>query len=103
LPSYSTLTLVVVAILFIQLLAKNVVSAELAWGLIASWFAVVGFLLAYPLFGLFCERAQAKAYLAITMGPLFILWRTWLAIKIRLQDAPVAWVRTAHGDRGPST
>jgi hypothetical protein len=55
-------------------------------------------LFAYPLFGLALEKAPAKAYVVILTGPLFIVWRTYLAIKSRYFRRQDVWVRTAHGE-----
>ncbi len=33
-------------------------------------------------------------------GPLFIVWRTGLALTARFGGRPVVWIRTAHGRAG---
>jgi hypothetical protein len=66
--------------------------------LIYGWISVCVLLFAYPLFGLALERAPARAYLVILTGPLFVLWRTALAVKARYSRRPPVWIRTAHGD-----
>jgi hypothetical protein len=55
-------------------------------------------LLVYPLVGLALERAPIKAYLAILLGPYFIVWRTWLAFITRFGGKKVTWIRTEHGE-----
>lgn len=97
LPAYSTLTLLSGGLLALQLLVNTLAGPIFPPGLIAAWFAVVVVLFVYPLFGLMLEHAPPKAYLAILSGPLFILWRTWLAVKSRYGQKQVGWVRTAHG------
>lgn len=93
-PSYSTLTVLAVAALFLQLLMKwsGLLSAPTILWLL--WSLVIGALILYPFLGLAVERAPLRAYLAILTGPIFILWRTWLAIVSRFGHQPVTWVRT---------
>jgi hypothetical protein len=55
-------------------------------------------LLIYPLVGLALERAPIRAYIAILLGPYFILWRTWLAFISRFGGKQVTWIRTEHGE-----
>ena len=59
---------------------------------------MVVLLFAYPLFGLALERAPVRAYIAILLGPYFILWRTWLAFISRFRRKQVTWIRTEHGE-----
>lgn len=96
LPSYSTLTLLAVLLLAAQLIFYWVGGHIAAWAWIA-WAAFVVLLYFYPLFGLALERAPLRAYLAILTGPVFMVWRTWLALQARLGRRAVTWVRTAHG------
>jgi hypothetical protein len=58
---------------------------------------MVATLLIYPLVGLALERAPFRAYIAILLGPYFILWRTWLALNSRFGGKQVTWIRTEHG------
>jgi hypothetical protein len=67
------------------------------WPHIGAWAAMVVMLFAYPLVGLALERAPVRAYIAIMLGPYFILWRTWLALMSRFGKKPVTWIRTEHG------
>ena len=55
-------------------------------------------LLIYPLVGLALERAPVRAYMAILLGPYFILWHTWLALISRFRGKEVTWIRTEHGE-----
>ncbi len=92
LPSYTTLTFISLVMLFLQVVLGRFTLP----GLTYLWAGVVAGWLFYPLFGLILGRAPWWAYLAILSGPLFMLWRTWLRIKMRLFSQPVAWVRTTH-------
>jgi cellulose synthase/poly-beta-1,6-N-acetylglucosamine synthase-like glycosyltransferase len=98
LPSYSTLTLIAVASLLVQILANWLVGAVFPWALAGAWVAVLGVLFVYPLIGLTLEKAPLKAYLVILSGPFFIFWRTWLALVARCGHKPVMWIRTPHGE-----
>ncbi|GAP13478.1 glycosyltransferase [Longilinea arvoryzae] len=96
LPSYSTLTLLAVLLLVVQLVLLGL-GGTIAAGARIGWAALVGLLYVYPLFGLVLERAPLRAYAAILTGPVFMLWRSGLALQARLGRRPVTWVRTAHG------
>lgn len=96
LPSYSTLTLLAVLLLAAQLIFYWAGGHIAAWAWIA-WAVFVALLYFYPLFGLALEKAPLRAYLAILTGPVFMVWRTWLALQARLGRRAVTWVRTAHG------
>jgi cellulose synthase/poly-beta-1,6-N-acetylglucosamine synthase-like glycosyltransferase len=97
LPSFSTVTLVAVAVLAAIVVLRSYASVEISPPLIAAWTVVCALLLFYPIWGLMLERAPIKAYLILMTGPLFILWRSWVAFKSRYIDKRVAWVRTPHG------
>ena len=99
LPSYSTLTMMSLFALLAQALANWLIGPLFSWGVVGTWGAVVAALFVYPFIGLFLERAPIRAYLAILSGPVFIIWRTWLALTARLGGRPMVWVRTAHGDQ----
>jgi cellulose synthase/poly-beta-1,6-N-acetylglucosamine synthase-like glycosyltransferase len=101
LPSYSSLTLVSASIFLIQVGIAVLWPAILSPILLACWGLLVSLMFVYPLLGLALERAPLRAYLAILSGPVFILWRTGLAITTRFGRKSTTWVRTAHG--GPST
>jgi len=98
LPSYSTLTMISVICLLLQVLVNGLVEPMFPWGVIGAWAVVAGMLFAYPLVGLGLENAPLEAYLAILSGPFFIVWRTWVAVTARFGSEPVTWVRTAHGE-----
>jgi len=96
-PSYSTLSLLSLILLLIQVLINYFIKHIFLWPLIGAWAAMVGTLLIYPLVGLALERAPFRAYIAILSGPYFILWRTWLAFISRFGRKQVTWIRTEHG------
>jgi len=97
LPSYSTLSFLSLILLIIQVLINSFIQHVFPWSLIGAWTATVVTLLIYPLIGLALERAPARAYIAILLGPYFILWRTWLAFISRFGRKQVTWIRTEHG------
>ncbi len=96
-PSYSTLSLLSLILLIIQVLIDYFIKYIFLWPLIGAWAAMVATLLIYPLAGLALERAPGRAYIAILLGPYFILWRTWLAFISRFGRKQVTWIRTEHG------
>ena len=98
LPSFSTLTVVCMIALLLQILLTQLVSPALPATLIYAWTGVCAALFVYPLFGLALERAPARAYVVILTGPLFIVWRTALAITSRYFRRRDVWVRTTHGE-----
>ena len=98
LPSFSTVTVVSIIALLAQLLLARLVGRAVPATLIYAWTGVCVALFLYPLFGLALERAPASAYLVILTGPLFVVWRTALAITSRYSRRPAVWVRTAHGE-----
>jgi cellulose synthase/poly-beta-1,6-N-acetylglucosamine synthase-like glycosyltransferase len=97
-PSYSTLSVMVLVILAIQISIDYFIGSISLWPLLIAWAAIVITLLIYPLFGLALERAPFRAYIAILVGPYFILWRTWLALVSRFGKKQVTWIRTEHGN-----
>jgi cellulose synthase/poly-beta-1,6-N-acetylglucosamine synthase-like glycosyltransferase len=101
LPSYSSLTLVSIAVWFWQLIGYFTRRSAFRASFI-GWSFTTAALAVYPLIGLALERAPARAYMVILSGPLFIGWRTWLAILSRFGRREVVWVRTARrAERNP--
>jgi cellulose synthase/poly-beta-1,6-N-acetylglucosamine synthase-like glycosyltransferase len=98
LPSYSTLSLLDLMVLGILVPVDYFMESIFLWPLIGIWAAMVVTLLIYPLVGLALERAPLRAYIAILLGPYFILWRTWLALSSRFASKQVTWIRTEHGE-----
>jgi hypothetical protein len=97
-PSFSTLSLLGSIVLAIQVLISYFIKSIFLWPLIIAWAAMVVALFIYPLLGLALERAPVRAYIAILLGPYFILWRTWLALVSRFGEKQVTWIRTEHGE-----
>ena len=98
LPSFSTLTVVCGTALLMQLVWNSLLAPVIPITLLYAWLGVCVILFVYPLFGLALERAPARAYFFILTGPLFILWRTAVAITSRYARRPTVWVRTSHGE-----
>ena len=97
LPSYSTLSLISIAILIF-----NLVFMIYVWHALIILWAFLAFLcFIYPLFGLILVKAPAWAYLAIISGPIFMFWRTWLNLRVRLFQRDIPWVRTPHKGTKP--
>ncbi len=97
LPSYSTLALVTLVLLGGQLISYQLWGVP-ARGLLFAWAGLGTLLFLYPFWGLAARRAPLRAYLVMCSGTVFILWRTWLALRVRIQRRAVSWVRTTHGD-----
>jgi cellulose synthase/poly-beta-1,6-N-acetylglucosamine synthase-like glycosyltransferase len=98
LPSFSTLTLACIAALLAHLLVIRLLGPVVPIALIYAWLGACVALFVYPLFGLVLERAPAHAYFVILTGPLYIIWRTALAITSRTSRKSAVWVRTVHGE-----
>jgi hypothetical protein len=96
-PSYSTLSILALFVLAIQVPIDYFIDEISLWPQIGAWAAMVATLLIYPLVGLALERAPFRAYIAILLGPYFILWRTWLALISRFGGKQVTWIHTEHG------
>ena len=96
-PSYSTMSVLVLLVFTVQVFIDYLIGSGLPWTIMAAWAAMVVTLLIYPLVGLALERAPARAYIVILLGPFFILWRTWLALTSRFGGKEVTWIRTEHG------
>lgn len=95
-PSYSTLSLISVIAFSTQLLGSMMGGPSVPVHLMFAWGIVILGLMGYPFLGLLLEGAPLKAYLAILLGPLFILWRSYLALKVRISGWSSHWVRTPH-------
>jgi 1,2-diacylglycerol 3-beta-glucosyltransferase len=98
LPSYSSLTVICLLVLCVQLLLDELLGPLVSAALLYAWGAACLALFVYPLFGLALERAPARAYFIILTGPFYIVWRTALALTSRLSRQPAVWVRTVHGE-----
>ena len=51
---------------------------------------------AYPALGLIAERAPTSAFRALAFGPVYVLWRVAIAVRVRIQRTPIRWQRTEH-------
>jgi hypothetical protein len=96
LPSYSTLTLVTLTLLLAQLVGNYILGSIFPAWLLLAWIVVAGLLFVYPFLGLALENAPLKSYLLIMTGPFYILWRTILALNLRINNQPIMWHRTAR-------
>ncbi|MEW5977510.1 MAG: glycosyltransferase family 2 protein [Acidobacteriota bacterium] len=94
-PSYSTLALISIFLLLMQVIVNLVQPVFLPFVLLC-WGVLAGLLILYPVLGLIWEGAPLKAYIAILLGPVFIFWRSWLALRVRLHKGRITWVRTEH-------
>ena len=94
LPSYSTLTLLTAAGLVVQVGLAALGWVDIPAALLWAWLGILVLLVAYPFFGLALDRAPRRAFAAALTGPAFVLWRTWLALLLRLGGAANTWVRT---------
>lgn len=87
LPSFSTIAVLAPLVATFRMLTQDrPVIGGAFWG--ASWL--------FPLVGLMVERAPSSAYRALLIGPVYILWRFWIGLRVRLRRAPIDWVRTQH-------
>ena len=101
LPSYSTSTLICSMAALLGIVSRPGESFEGArkfHGSCPAWVQLLS-LFMYPFLGLALERAPLKAYVAMSLGPFFIVWRTWLALTTRFGSEMVGWVRTPPPDR----
>lgn len=96
-PSYSTLSFLGLIVLAIEIPIDYYSESIILWPQTGAWAAIVVTLFAYPLVGLALERAPIRAYIAILLGPYFIVWRTWLALISRFGKKQITWIRTEHG------
>jgi cellulose synthase/poly-beta-1,6-N-acetylglucosamine synthase-like glycosyltransferase len=97
LPSYSTLALVSSTVWSLELLLWLLGPClDIGRGLrfVRLWSLTTLAAIAYPFFGLALERAPLRAYLVMLSGPIYVVWRTQLALDARLRQHQVAWVRT---------
>ena len=98
-PSYSTLALIGTFILLVQLLYNFGIYPLFPTPLVTAWGLIVGIMFVYPFGGLILEGAPLRAYIAILLGPFFIVWRTLLAVTARYSRQSARWIRTPHGEK----
>lgn len=113
LPSYSTMALIIAPVSLLSWLLR----AGLPGWMPILWGVTLLLAVVYPLIALFLDRAPPIAYLVILTGPVYILWRTVVAITTRYIRGETEWIRTPRqleepaasdqadgphtGDRGP--
>jgi cellulose synthase/poly-beta-1,6-N-acetylglucosamine synthase-like glycosyltransferase len=95
LPSYSTTTLLIGAGFLIQVCINFLQPGVFSQVSLIAWSIGLLMLFLYPMLGLWLEKAPLRYYLVILTGPVFIIWRTWLALKSRI-SRKVDWVRTTR-------
>ncbi len=87
LPSFSQLAVAAPVLWLVQRLAGRRGTGAL-WLTIAIWL--------FPVKGLLLEGAPLATYRALLVGPFYVLWRVWIALRVRLIGQGIAWVRTEH-------
>ena len=90
LPSYSTLALIVAPMTAFSWIVRSEIPTRLP----GLWSAALVLVIIYPLISLFLDRAPLIAFLVILTGPVYILWRTGVAITTRYIRKDAEWVRT---------
>jgi cellulose synthase/poly-beta-1,6-N-acetylglucosamine synthase-like glycosyltransferase len=92
LPSFSTLALLSVVALGLDLLLR--------WGglspFVPLWASTAGVVLwvAFPFLALLAEGAPPSAYRALIYAPAYLVWRAWVGLMVWLKRGRVEWVRT---------
>lgn len=87
LPPFSTMAVLTPLLTAVRLFTKACSAPGVVlWG--GSWL--------FPVVGLMLEGAPRSAYRALLIGPLYVLWRLWIGLRVRWRRAPIAWVRTQH-------
>jgi cellulose synthase/poly-beta-1,6-N-acetylglucosamine synthase-like glycosyltransferase len=93
-PSYSLLSgmsvlnVGLVAILaFLGSEVRDILGVTGSALLVAAWAL-------YPVVGLIIDRAPVWAFRALLLGPVYLAWRLWISILVRLRGDRIAWVRT---------
>lgn len=87
LPSFSQLAVAAPLLWLFQRMA-GVRGSGALWLALAVWL--------FPVKGLLLERAPLSAFRALLVGPFYVLWRVWIAARVRLSRQRIAWVRTEH-------
>lgn len=93
-PPYSILA--AVSVLNLGLVAGLALlwpSARSLPGVVGSALLLVAWGL-YPIFGLMADRAPAWAFRALLLGPLYLVWRLWIATLVRVRGDRITWIRT---------
>lgn len=94
-PSYSTLVLCAFGGLLLQAALPTLFSSTT----LILWASLLALLAIYPLYGLALEQAPWRAYIALLLGPIFIIWRTSIAVLARVGPGQLVWVRTPRSSK----
>lgn len=97
LPSYSTLALMIAPVALISWLLRQGLPGWLPVFSILTLFLAVF----YPFFALLFDRAPLRAFLVILTGPVYIIWRTGMAIRARYLKQESEWIRTPRQVEDP--
>ena len=93
-PPYSMLTTLAALNLAATLVLSVWLPAGLGWlGVLGSACLLAGWIL-YPVLGLVLDRAPRWAFRALLLGPVYLLWRLWIALLVRVRGDRIAWQRT---------
>jgi cellulose synthase/poly-beta-1,6-N-acetylglucosamine synthase-like glycosyltransferase len=95
-PPFSMLCVLSGGILVLQI-GLRLIGAP---SLIAPSAAMAALAFAYPLLGLWAERAPVASYRALLHGPFYALWRVWVGLTVRLRRGRVPWIRTRREEEG---
>ena len=102
-PSYSTLTLLCAFSLLVQWIVNRVYPGWISGFVTLIGTLLLGLLFVYPFLGLVLEKALGYVYRVILIGPIYILWRTGIAVWARFFKQDVARVRTTRQETKPSS
>jgi len=87
-PAYSTLTALTALVALVETLHATSLLAVIIGAALLAW-------VAYPILGLWLDRAPLSMYKALLLyGPIYMAWRVWLAVLTRLLGRRIQWVRT---------
>lgn len=98
-PSYSSLAAVALANLTL-VVAFGVwlpLDIRTPLGVLGSALLVTAWI-AYPFLGLIVDRAPGWAYKALLLGPVYLVWRLWISVLVRLRGDRTEWIRTLRRD-----
>jgi cellulose synthase/poly-beta-1,6-N-acetylglucosamine synthase-like glycosyltransferase len=96
LPPFSLLALGSVLLLAVQGLLAWLGGQPILWAAISA--GLVGLAVLFPFLGLAATGAPRPAYRALLAGPVYILWRVWISLRVRLRPRSITWIRTRRTD-----
>jgi cellulose synthase/poly-beta-1,6-N-acetylglucosamine synthase-like glycosyltransferase len=98
LPPFSLLALGSVLLLVIQGMLAWLGRQSMTGVAFSAGLALVA--ACFPFVGLAATGAPRAAYRALLAGPVYILWRAWISVRVRLRPRSIAWIRTRRaGER----